>query len=297
MTDTPLISVIMPTNNEAERIGDALYSMTRQTYRNLEILVVDDHSTDGTRAIIEEWVKKDSRVKYFLLPNPDPKRTHILPHRTLGWRAYDINGGYSARNYGFSIARGAYITLQDADDASVANRIEVQYTLLKKYDATLVATQWMGFKRPYMDKGLDIERIFANKGEDALIVHPEAISAMAKRNKGVLMRSWFPHQYIPFIFKWFPGTRPLFFKGYENYPGADNSMLFKREVIEKVLFRKRDDRVWPNPYGRGSGRDFAFQVAETFSNSWSFHLPLYLWRATTENPAFTEYEQYLVDIT
>jgi len=289
----PLISVVIPTNNEGGRIGATLYSMTHQTYRNLEILVIDDHSTDGTKAIVEEFARKDSRVQYHLLPHKDPKRTHILPHRTLGWRSYDINGGYLARNYGFSIARGEYIALQDADDASFANRIEAQYSLAKKYNATLVAIQWMQLKDGYMDKRLDVEKIFADVGEENIVIHPEMIVAIARANKGLLMHGWFPHRHIPFIFKWFPLTRPLFFAGIENYPGADNSVLFKREVIEKVLFRKRDDRVWPNPYGRGSGRDFTFQVAETFKNSWSFKLPLYLWRATSANSNFVGYEKYL----
>lgn len=291
----PLISVIIPTNNEARdgRLKTAIESMRRQTYQNMEILVVDDHSTDNTKEIVDEIAKKDSRVHYHLLPWEDQKRTHILPHRTLGWRSYDINGGYLARNYGFSIARGEYITLQDADDASFANRIEAQYTLAKKYGATLVAIQWMRLKDEYMDKQLDIEKIFAEVGENSVIIRPETITEMAGRNKGILMGSWFPHSFVPFIFKWFPLTRPLFFAGFDNYPGADNSVLFKHEVLEKVLFRKRDDRVWPNPYGRGSGRDFTFQVAETFKNSWSFRLPLYLWRAGSANQKFIGYEKYM----
>ncbi len=293
----PLISVIIPTNNEAHdgRLALALRSMQEQTYKNLEILVIDDHSTDNTRELVESMTASDPRIRYHLLSPEyeDPKRTHVLPHRTQGFREYDINGGYSARNYGFKIAKGEYITLQDADDASLANRIEAQYELLKKYNATLVATQWMRLTEERTSKQIDTEKIFSEKGEEHVVIRPEVITAMARRNKGTLMNGWFPHRYTPFFFKWFPLTRGLFFRGLENYPGADNSLFFKREVVEKVQFRKRDDRVWPNPYGRGSGRDFAFQVAETFQNSWSFRLPLYLWRAGSENPTFADYEKYL----
>lgn len=293
LKNNPLISVIIPTNNEGERLKTALRSMSMQTYQNLEILVIDDHSTDNTREIVKEMAQKDRRISYHLLPWNDPKRTHILPHRTLGWRRYDINGGYLARNYGFSIARGEYITLQDADDASLRNRIEVQRDLLEKYDAALVATQWIQLKDGRAEKQLDVEKMFRDRGEERIVMHPEHVAAMAERNKGVLMRPWFPHRHIPFFFKWFPLTRPLFFGGIENYPGADNSLFFKRDVVEKVLFRKHDDRIWPSPYGRGSGRDFAFQVAETFRNSWSFKLPLYLWRGGHENADFPDCETYL----
>ena len=294
-----LISIIIPTNNEAHdgRLLTTIKSMCSQSYRNLEILVVDDHSTDNTREIVQKVAVNDSRVKYHLLPSCDTKRKHRLPTITNGklrLRDYDVNGGYIARNYGFTIAQGDYIALQDADDASLANRIEAQYNLLKKYDATLVAIQWMQLKNEYIPKKLDIEKIFREIGEDNIIIRPETIAAMAKKNKGILMNPRFPHQYIPFICKWFPLTRPFFFAGIDNYPGADNSMLFKREVVDKVKFRPYNERVWPNPYGRGSGRDFAFQVAETFKNSWSFKLPLYLWRATSPNKDFYGYEKYFV---
>ncbi len=54
--------------------------------------------------------------------------------------------------------------------------------------------------------------------------------------------------------------------------------MFKREVMEKVQFRKLKDRVWPSFMGRGADRDFNFQVAETFKNSYYFPIALYLWR-------------------
>lgn len=290
----PLISVIIPTNNEAGRLETTLRSMQLQTYKELEILVIDDHSTDNTKEIVQRYAKQDPRIQYHLLPYHDPKRTHLLPHRTQGWRRYDINGGYLGRNYGFEIAKGDYITLQDADDASLANRIEIQYTLAEQYQATLVATQWMPLKEEYLEKKLDLNRIFEEVGEKNIVIRPEVITTMARRNRGKLMQDWFPHRHVPFLLKWFPLTRPLFFAGLENYPGADNSLFFRKEVVQKVTFRKRDDRVWPNPYGRGSGRDFAFQVADTFENSWSFRLPLYLWRTTSPNTNFPGYEKYLI---
>lgn len=290
----PLISVIIPTNNEADRIETTLRSMQLQTYKELEILVIDDHSTDATKDIVERYAKIDPRIHYHLLPYHDPKRTHILPHRTNGWRRYDINGGYLGRNYGFEIAKGEYITLQDADDASLANRIEIQYELAKKYGATLVATQWMPLKEEYLEKRFDLDRAFAELGEDKIVIRPDAITALVRKNRGLLMHDWFPHRHVPFILKWLPLTRPLFFGGYDNYPGADNSLFFHRDVVKQVTFRQRDDRVWPNPYGRGSGRDFAFQVADTFENSWSFRLPIYLWRTTSQNSEFPGYEKYLI---
>ncbi len=102
------------------------------------------------------------------------------------------------------------------------------------------------------------------------------------------MHSWFPHQYLPFIVKWLPPTRTLFFRGLDAYPCAGNTPLFKREVIEKVRFRDVNHRVWPSTRGRGADRDFCFQVAETFGRSIAFKLPLYLWRVRGQNTTYTE---------
>lgn len=281
----PLISVIIPTFNEGPTIAIAIQSIVDQTYKNIEIIVVDDGSTDNTAEIVAKFVKKDTRVKYITCPYYDPNR--------VDWRGVNISVGYLARNYAMSQSRGEWITFQDADDASLLNRIETQYNLAMRYNATCITTFLLPFKEEFLGKKLDVERVF--KEEEVLIISPQQIMSAAKEAKGALMRSWFPHQYIPFaIKKWFPFTRKLFFGSQAGYPGADNSMFFKREVFKKVQFRKFDDRVWPALSGRGVGRDFVFQVAETFKNSYSFRIPLYLWRTKDAHDPFPEWEKYLI---
>lgn len=284
----PLISVIIPTFNEEKRVIRAIKSMQDQTYKNLEIIVVDDFSTDNTEKFVREIEKKDLRVKYYKLPVAPVKRTN--------WRGYDINSGYSARNYGFKIAKGEWLTTQDADDASLLNRIETQYNLAKKYNASLVTIQWLGLKENMLDKVLDIEKIFKDKGEKNIIIKPDFIKDLAEKNQGLLMKEPF-HRFIPFPIKWFPYTRKFFYRRMDSYPGADNSMLFHKSIRDAgYYFRTRNERTWGTPSGRGSGRDFAFSVAKKFNNSWSFRLPMYLWDVKTENPDYIGYEKYLKEI-
>lgn len=96
MPNVPLISVILPVYNGEEFISEAVGSVVSQTYRNFELLIVDDGSTDRTATIIESFAASDSRIK-------------ILTQK---------NGGVSAaRNAGIEIARGDYLTFIDADDA------------------------------------------------------------------------------------------------------------------------------------------------------------------------------------
>jgi glycosyltransferase involved in cell wall biosynthesis len=59
---TPLVSIIMPVFNCVHFVDDAIESMIKQTYTNMEILIIDDCSTDGTIGKIENWVKIDKRI-------------------------------------------------------------------------------------------------------------------------------------------------------------------------------------------------------------------------------------------
>ena len=91
----PLISIIVPVYNIKEYIERCVKSITDQTYKNLEIILVDDGSTDGTEKILDELAEKDARIKVF--------------HKENG-------GSSSARNLGITKATGEYIGFADSDD-------------------------------------------------------------------------------------------------------------------------------------------------------------------------------------
>ena len=273
--DTPLITVIIPVYNCEKTIAIAIESIIHQTYKNLEIIIVDDRSTDKTRSVVEEFLEKDHRVKLFD-GQDDPYRFDLKLNR-------NVNAGYSARNTGFTHARGKYITFQDADDASFMNRIEIQYDLLKKYNSSHVTLDWIRFNKKYLNQKLDVHR-YTEKLE---IITPEELYKMSWRSKGLVAKfDKSLNKAIPFHLKRKKIINKMFFGSLENYPGAGNSPLFKREVIEKVRFRKLSERIWPSFMGRGADKDFNFQVAETFKNSHVFFIPLYMWRVQTENPKY-----------
>ncbi|MDP2705020.1 MAG: glycosyltransferase family 2 protein [Patescibacteria group bacterium] len=280
----PLISVIIPTHNNAGSIGLAIESMLTQTYPNIEIIVVDDHSTDTTADVVKDIVRKNPNVSYYLLPWDDPVR--------FSKTGRNINAGYLARNYGLTRAKGEWITFQDGDDASLANRIEAQYDLALKHNASHVCIQWMRYSPDLIGKQLDVERV--------LLEHPDAfidkeyITALAHSSKGIIIPLLGKlNSKIPFEIKAKRVINKLFFGSLASYPGSGNSPLFKREIIDKVRFRKSSERVWPSFVGRGADRDFNFQVSETFKNSVSFNLPLYLYKSKRQNEGFEGYEKYL----
>jgi glycosyltransferase involved in cell wall biosynthesis len=261
----PLISVIMPTHNNAKTLRTAIDSIRNQTYENLEIIVIDDNSTDDTAEIVESIKQKDVRVIYYKMSDTDSQRIDPKLKR-------NINAGYSARNFGFEKAHGELLTFQDGDDASLSNRIEVQYDLLNKYNATHVTVGWIPFKESLINTRGDAQV----KSE---MIGPEEMYRLSQRTKGLIAKlAPSLNSIISFHFKRWRIINRLFFGSLEPYPLSGNCPLFRREVIKKVKFRKLRDRVWPSFMGRGADRDFNFQVAETFRNSYAFNIPLYLWR-------------------
>ena len=100
----PLISVIIPTFNREKHIKGAIESVLVQTYANLEVIVVDDGSTDSTAGIIRQIV--DPRLHYIHTKN---------------------RGNYFARNVGLVQAKGEFIAFLDSDDRFTPNKLEVQF--------------------------------------------------------------------------------------------------------------------------------------------------------------------------
>lgn len=104
--DGPLVSIMMATHNGSERIGTAIRSITGQSWRNLELIIVDDFSDDEHWRALQEHAKSDSRVRVY--------------------RMDSNQGAYRARNFAFSKTRGEFVTVHDDDDWSHSQKIEIQ---------------------------------------------------------------------------------------------------------------------------------------------------------------------------
>ena len=273
----PLISVVIPVHNCENTIGDAVASILNQTYPNLEVIIANDNSTDGTKDILERLAESNHKLKIVDVPD-DPGRFDPKTKR-------NINAGYSARNEAFKYTRGEYITFQDADDTSFLNRIEVQYDLLTKYGSTHLTIDWVRFDEKYIGKKLNVST-FPN---DFKMLSPKELYKMSQRSKGLVAKiSTVVNEAVPFSLKRKKIINKLFFGSLENYPGQGNSPLFKREVADKISFRKLSERIWPSFMGRGADKDFNFQVAETFKNSHVLFIPLYMWRVKDQNERYPD---------
>lgn len=124
MINKPLISVLIPIYNVELFVVDAINSISNQTYQNLEIVVVDDCSTDKTYDFVKQLQEADNRIKLFR----NTKNLKIA--KTL--------------NFALSQASGEYIARMDGDDYSDPTKIEKQYSfLLNNPDFVLVGTNYI----------------------------------------------------------------------------------------------------------------------------------------------------------
>ena len=109
----PLVSVVMPVYNGERYLSEAIESILTQTLSDLELIVVDDCSADGSAAIARDYVSRDERVR-------------LLQHERN-------QGSASARNSGIAVSRGEFIAAMDSDDISLPQRLEKQAAFLQAH--------------------------------------------------------------------------------------------------------------------------------------------------------------------
>lgn len=123
LTHTPLVSVIIPSYNRAKLLSNAIDSVIAQTYKNWELIVVDDRSTDNTRQVVERYMNENNRIKY--LVNGRSK------------------GPAGARNHGMIHSKGKYIAFLDSDDQWFENHLWDSILVMENEDVKACFSFWI----------------------------------------------------------------------------------------------------------------------------------------------------------
>lgn len=136
MISNPKISVVIPVYNASEYLQKCLDSLVYQTYSNLEIICINDGSTDSSLEILEEYAKKDSRIVI---------------------KSQENSGASVARNFGMKVATGDYISFVDADDWVYLNLYQSFVDAIQKSDVEI----WMFNVASYVEGVNDVApRVF-----------------------------------------------------------------------------------------------------------------------------------------
>ena len=124
--DKEKVSIIVPMYNAEKFIGKTIESVLSQTYENWEMLIMNDVSTDNSLAVVNEYVKKDDRIKV------------VNTEKNMGV----VKG----RNHLVDLANGKYIAFLDADDYWHSQKLEKQIQFMKEKNAGISCTEYTRVK-------------------------------------------------------------------------------------------------------------------------------------------------------
>lgn len=123
MVDNPKVTVVMPNHNKGQFIGKAIESVLNQTFRNFEVVVVDDASTDDSIKTIEYYAQRDDRLRPIILGKSV--------------------GASAARNIGIRNSKSRIVCLLDSDDVYSPTKLEKQYAaLMEDRSPAIVYSEW-----------------------------------------------------------------------------------------------------------------------------------------------------------
>jgi glycosyltransferase involved in cell wall biosynthesis len=205
VTDSPTVSIVIPTYNRAGWLPVSVGSVIAQTYPDWELILVDDHSTDDTPALARKYAAEDARIRV------------VLNQRQ--------RGPAGARNHGVDLSRGKFIAFLDSDDEWHDFHLQRMVDYLSRYPDRLDLMTANAVRKRYPDgevyrrTDLDLTLLRYERLEDACLFDPEALFEMSLQRSLVITQTMV-------------GTRELFnqIRFDEELPPGPEDRLFHLEV-------------------------------------------------------------------
>ncbi len=169
----PLISVLIPAYNVEKYLPQCLDSIINQTYTNLQIVIVDDGSKDGTGEICDTYAEKDSRIEIYHIPN---------------------GGVANARNFLLSKIKGDYFLFVDADDWILPDTIQFLYGKINHYEAEIATCEMfkdsnfdgkVNFNEEVLDKDSFVKEFLKHNKVNGSLCNKLVKASLVKDNRFV----------------------------------------------------------------------------------------------------------------
>jgi len=233
----PRISILIPCYNASHTLNEAIESMLNQTYTDFEIIAVDDGSEDDTKRILENWAKRDNRIKVF---------------------AKEHSGIIDSLNYGLKYCTAEYIARMDADDRSHHERLAEQIAFLDDHPKIgLVSCLVKGFPQNHVREGF---RVYIN-WLNSLVYNDEI-------QRDMYVESPLPHPSVVFR-----KQVMLEVGGYQEHGWAEDYDLWLRMAQAGIQFAKvpRECLEWREHPERLTRKDSRYSL-ENFLRAKAYYL-------------------------
>lgn len=230
------VSVIIPTYNRAGYLLEAIESVLGQTYTGIEIIVVDDGSTDETRERLKPYQDK---IQYVYIENGGPAR---------------------ARNVGMKMARGKYIAFLDSDDLYYPYKIEIQADFLDKHpDVALTCSELSAFNDSGLLDELHLKNYHRSAYMDSEATYDNIYSkSISMAEGGVKLKKWADRKiYIGEVFDRYYGELIL----------STNTVMFRKSLLDSIGLQHE-------PYRLFEDYDFVLRLTKSRRVAF-FDLPTY----------------------
>lgn len=219
----PKVSVIMPVYNVENYIEKSLESVMNQTLKDIELIIVNDGSTDNSKSIIEKYLKKYKSIIYLEKEN---------------------GGLSSARNYGMNYATGEYVAFLDSDDYVELQMYEEMYNIAKKENADMVECDFI-WEYPNKTRN-DIGKLYFSKKEAIEKARVVAWNKIIRREIIEKTNVEFPlglrYEDVEFFYKILPYLNNICFikKCFVHYVQRQNSIANTQNIRTKEIFKVFD---------------------------------------------------------
>jgi len=225
-----LVSIVIPVYNKEKHLDNCLESILSQTYKNIEIIIINDGSKDKSDKIIRRWLSKDSRIRYYTQTN---------------------QGVASARNKGISLARGDFIYFLDADDVVKKDAIKKLITNAIETNADLIVANFSTKRGEGYFKNKSFKESILRKKDlkttevkaDMFFINGRSLSSVCNK---LFKRSFLLKTNIKFEDKVFAEDRLFNLKQYINFPVI--SIINEYTYIYNVVKDSRSRTINNNFY-------------------------------------------------
>ena len=260
------ISIILPVFNNIETLDDTLSSISDQTIKNFDVIIIDDNSTDGSSNIVKKFAEKKSFFYKKIYTDYESKFENGI----------NVDTGTTACNEALKYADTDWI-VTIGDEILLRNTIEIilKLTQIFKYDHLILDPLNISREQNYLfkKKAFNYDKFIKDKGFEC--ISTEELISFTNTQIGILNK-YFPKfsSKLKFKFKNFFLIKKLFFKGFKPLPGCAGSAIFNKRIYKKINFSYLNERQFPSFNGRGVDRDYNLKIISQFKNSLKISIPI-----------------------